>query len=332
MIKLIVLGLISGLFFSTTYILNEQMSHDGGHWFWSASLRYVFMFMMLSVLIVVQQGSKTLTSLIQIFKDHMLFWCITGGIGFGLFYAGICFAGDHASGWVVASTFMFTVVASLFVLSAFGQQFDKRVIGVSLMIFIGVLLVNLNEALHSANTNASFLTTLCYGALPALVAAFCYPIGNQLVWQASHNAKNHKKNAKSHASHTNNKIQSFIPTIDTHLLDNAFNKIWLMTLGTLPFWLLLAVMTQPYPPTHAQAMNTFLVALCSGVIATSIFLYARQLADSPKAVAGVDATQASEVVFSLLGGMVLFGTALPSIIGLIGIILIVLGLVLFAKQ
>lgn len=54
------------------------------------------------------------------------FWCITGSIGFGVFYTGICYAGDHVAGWVVAATFMFTVVTSLLVLLAFGQRFDKN--------------------------------------------------------------------------------------------------------------------------------------------------------------------------------------------------------------
>jgi hypothetical protein len=43
MIKLILLGILAGAFFSTTFILNEVMNLEGGHWVWSASLRYVFM-------------------------------------------------------------------------------------------------------------------------------------------------------------------------------------------------------------------------------------------------------------------------------------------------
>ena len=43
MVRLILLGLLSGAFFSSTFVLNELMSAAGGHWFWSASLRYVFM-------------------------------------------------------------------------------------------------------------------------------------------------------------------------------------------------------------------------------------------------------------------------------------------------
>lgn len=346
MLKLIVLGLIAGIFFSSTFVLNELMSDAGGHWYWSASLRYLFMFILLSIYIASRYGTARLVELADIFSNYWQFWCITGGIGFGLFYAGICYAGDHASGWVVASTFMFTVVASLFVLAAFGQRFHKRVVAFAVMIFVGVVFVNLSEATHAkqlaetsqhiANTDQTIpplLNSIIYGALPALVAAFSYPFGNQLVWQASQNAKQQNSPLNDTNVHnlSHNVLQRNIPTIDTMLLNNAFNKIWLMTLGSFPLWLLLGVTLRPPLPSNSQVFNTFLVALLSGVIATGIFLYAREQANTSQEVAGVDATQASEVIFALIGGMLLLGTPLPSLIGIFGIVLIVFGLVLFAR-
>lgn len=348
MLRLILLGLIAGIFFSSTFVLNELMSSSGGHWYWSASLRYVFMFMLLSVYIASKHGKARLVELSSIFTSYWQFWCITGGIGFGLFYAGICYAGDHASGWVVASTFMFTVVASLFVLAAFGQRFNKRVIAFAVMIFVGVVFVNISEAAHAKQlaTQHSLLHSIIYGAVPALIAAFSYPFGNQLVWQASQNAKQNnsnivdKTNADDYSTQPNkpiekslpdNFLQRSIPTIDTMLLNNAFNKIWLMTLGSFPLWLILGVTLRPPLPSNSQVFNTFLVALLSGIIATGVFLYAREQAKNSQEVAGVDATQASEVIFALIGGMLLLGTPLPSMIGILGIVLIVFGLVLFAR-
>ena len=352
MIKLILLGLVAGAFFSSTFVLNELMSVAGGHWYWSASLRYVFMLILLSAIITLQHGIQRIGELWQVFRHYWQFWCVTGGIGFGLFYAGICYAADHASGWVVASTFMFTVVASLFVLYAFGRRFDRQVIIYAVMIFIGVVCANISEAMHTSVVNPpasvglganNLLHVLLFGALPALIAAFSYPIGNQLVWQASHNAaQRHNTPVTTSGSSLSSSAslvtswQRHIPTIDTELLgngvNNAFNKVWLMTLGSLPFWLILGVLIRPDLPSITQAFNTFLVALCSGVIATSLFLYARGQADSTQEVAGVDATQASEVIFALIGGVLLLGTPLPSLLGWIGIGLIVLGLVLFAVR
>ena len=391
MVKLILLGLLAGAFFSSTFILNELMSNAGGHWFWSASLRYVFMWLIITVLISIQHGFGRIKALTAIFQQHWGFWCITGSIGFGVFYTGICYAGDHVAGWVVAATFMFTVVTSLLVLLAFGQRFDKKFIIYALLVFIGVVLVNVSEGLRAsalANIDsAPMAEMLLYGALPALIAAFSYPIGNQLVWQVSHNSRKHNSRKdeaerqqareankpnreQSHHEDTNQPLISEaydlsattsnaahssialnnssaitvkqtsalqnliarIPAIETTLLQNAFNKVWLMTLGSLPFWVVLGVLVHPELPATTQVFNTLLVALLAGVAATSIFLYAREQAVTSSEVAGVDSTQASEVIFALIGGILLLNNAIPSAMGLVGIGLIILGLILFAKD
>jgi drug/metabolite transporter (DMT)-like permease len=362
MVKLILLGLLAGAFFSSTFILNEMMSSAGGHWFWSASLRYLFMWLIITVIIVMQHGFGRIKELSAIFFQHWRFWCITGSIGFGVFYTGICYAGDHVAGWVVAATFMFTVVTSLLVLVAFGQRFDKKFIIYALLVFIGVVMVNVSEGLHASALadTVPMADMLLYGALPALIAAFSYPIGNQLVWQVSHNSRKHsaeqqqaRDNLQSNEADTHtqriiteapvltidrqaaSRLQNLIariPAIETTLLQNAFNKIWLMTLGSLPFWLLLGLVIRPEQPATTQVFNTLLVAVLAGVAATSIFLYAREKAVTSSEVAGVDSTQASEVIFALIGGMLLLNNVLPSTLGLVGIGLIILGLILFAKD
>ncbi|MDA5133359.1 multidrug resistance efflux transporter family protein [Psychrobacter sp. ANT_H3] len=392
MVKLILLGLLAGAFFSSTFILNELMSNAGGHWFWSASLRYIFMWLIITAIIILQHGFGRIQALTTIFRQHWGFWCLTGSIGFGLFYTGICYAGDHVAGWVVAATFMFTVVTSLIVLMAFGQRFDKKFIIYAFLVFIGVVLVNVSEGLRASALadidSAPMAEMLLYGALPALIAAFSYPIGNQLVWQVSHNSRKHNSrkhseklqpareaNSKLHNNKNHNvdanqaliseaynlsdalnsaadnsmtlktnptieakpastlqNLIARIPAIETTLLQNAFNKIWLMTLGSLPFWVILGVLIHPEPPATTQIFNTLLVALLAGVAATSIFLYAREQAVTSSEVAGVDSTQASEVIFALIGGILLLNNTLPSALGLVGIGLIMLGLILFAKD
>lgn len=59
-----------------------------------------------------------------------------------------------------------------------------------------MVLVNVSEGLRASDvadmaSSASMTDMLLYGALPALVAAFSYPIGNQLVWQVSYNSRKH---------------------------------------------------------------------------------------------------------------------------------------------
>jgi len=342
MVKLILLGLLAGALFSSTFILNELMSGAGGHWFWSASLRYVFMWLLLTLIISVQHGFGRIKALATIFRDHWAFWCISGTIGFGLFYTGICYAGDHAAGWVVAATFMFTVVTSLLVLVAFGQRFAKKFIAYALIVFVGVAMVNISEGLRATtaiDAAAPMSQMLIFGALPALIAAFCYPIGNQLVWQVSYNSRSSRKLTSDDANTEPLQPKSMlerliakVPAIDTDLLQNAFNKVWLMTLGSMPFWLILGIIVRPDAPSGSQMFNTLLVALLAGVGATSIFFFARERAVTSSEVAGVDSTQASEVIFALIGGIILLNNALPSAMGLVGVGLIIIGLILFAKN
>ena len=45
------LGLLAAFFFSFTFILNSQMNISGGSWIWSASLRYLFMFPILFIIV-----------------------------------------------------------------------------------------------------------------------------------------------------------------------------------------------------------------------------------------------------------------------------------------
>jgi len=173
------------------------------------------------------------------------------------------------------------------------------------VIFIGVLFVNVE---HAALTS---IREVLLSALPVLGAAFAYPIGNQLVWESRKG--NHPR--LSHITHP--------------ILDNAFARVLLLTLGSLPFWAGLLLVISPPAPSVDQFISTALVALLSGVIATTLFLYARHLAHKPYEVSAVDATQSLEVVFSLMGEIIFLGAALPGTIGIAGIILTVLGLVAY---
>ncbi len=112
-------------------------------------------------------------------------------------------------------------------------------------------------------------------------------------------------------------------------MNNVFNKVLLMTLGSFPLWVGLVLIIQPPGPSQSQILNTALVALFSGVFATSIFLFARHLASNANELAGVDATQSSEVVFALLGGVVFLGSKAPNMEAIIGLVLILVGLVFF---
>lgn len=304
MAVLFALGLLSGLFFSSTFVLNRLMSLEGGHWIWSACLRYVFTVLFLLMVIRLFQGRKTVYDLLKLFRAHWLFWTIAGSIGCGCFYALLCFSADYAPAWVIAATWQLTIIASLFVLMLFGRVFPKRVWFFSTMVVVGVGLINTSHII------TFHFIEFAKGAFPVLLAAFCYPFGNQLVWESKHGHKH-------------------FPKIDSPLLDNAFNKVLLLSLGSLPFWLLLVVFITPPPPSLAQVLNTSLVAILSGLVATTLFLLARHRAHRPSELAAVDATQSSEVIFALIGEMLILGTAYPTMQAWVGMVLVFSGLGFF---
>ena len=100
-----------------------------------------------------------------------------------------------------------------------------------------------------------------------------------------------------------------------------------MTMGSIPFWILLLLISMPPPLLKSQIINTGIVAISSGIIATSIFYQARNSTKSPYAISAVDATQSGEIVLSLLGEILLLKGALPELTGSIGIMIIVVGIV-----
>jgi len=304
MIRLILLGLLSSAFFSATFILNRSMSVSGGHWFWSASLRFVHMLFLLVILISINKGVAYLKDVIKLFIKNFKFWLLAGSIGFGVFYSLLCYAADHAPGWVVAGTWQFTVIATPLVLVLFKQKVPRYGVFFSVLIFVGILLIQ-----FYGRENEFAVRHVAYGVIPVIFAALAYPTGNQLL------------NFAKHGNH------SQIPHIDSPVLKDALTCVLLMTMGSIPFWVLLLIMVAPSPPLKDQFINTGIVAISSGIIATSIFYKARNASKSPYVISAVDATQSGEVVFSLAGEILFLHGAFPNLTGGIGILIILVGIV-----
>ncbi|ADO75078.1 uncharacterized protein STAUR_7322 [Stigmatella aurantiaca DW4/3-1] len=93
----------------------------------------------------------------------------------------------------------------------------------------------------------------------------------------------------------------------------------LLVLGSVPFWVGLHALVRPPAPTSSQVLQTLMVALSSGVIATTLFLRARNAAQDAYSIAAIDATQAGEVVFALAGEVLLLGMPLPPQEALMGV-------------
>ena len=302
---LLIIGLLAALFFSATFLINRAISLDGGHWYWSATLRFIYTLLFLSLGLTIFKGFSYFKEVLKEYISYFRFWTISGTIGFGFFYSLICYAADFSPAWVVATTWQMTILASLFVLAFFGQKLSKKIWIFTFIIFIGITLVNLS---HFDMNN---LEELFLGFLPVLIAAFSYPIGNQLVWEQK---KKRKENSK-----------------EFKIINNAFVKVFLLTLGSFPLWIVLYFFTDALTPSSGQYISVAMIALLSGVIATSLFLYARSHANTSSKLVVVDASQSGEVFFALLGEIIFLGAVFPNAIGVFGIFITIIGLIALCK-
>ena len=114
-------------------------------------------------------------------------------------------------------------------------------------------------------------------------------------------------------------------------------KMMQVTNGSLPFWILLSIygITINEIPNEQQVYQTLIVAICSGVIATVLFFMATdKVQKDEKALASVEATQSAEVLFALVGEIIILKIHLPDIYSIIGIVLVIIGMLLhsFKKE
>ncbi|MFW5489231.1 MAG: multidrug resistance efflux transporter family protein [Desulfovibrio sp.] len=313
--KQIFFGVLAALFFSSTFVLNRAMSLDGGHWVWSASLRYFWMLILLLAGFALFRPAMLRESM-RLFFRHWIFWTLAGSIGFGAFYALLTFSASYTPGWVVATTWQSTILATPLVLLLFGRPVPLRAVLLTGVVFAGVVLVNMEQS------QIRPWQDILLGALPVFAAAIAYPLGNQLVWEASQ---------KKDGANSRSGLLGRVPEIRTPAMGNAFCKVLLMSLGSVPLWGVLIAVTAPPAPSPGQLVNTFLVALLSGVAATSLFLYARNMARTAAQISAVDCTQSMEVIFSLAGETVLLNGLLPGPLGWAGLGLTMAGLMLYLR-
>ena len=295
----IFLGLIAALFFAVTFVLNRLMSTEGGGWIWSSSFRFFFMVPFLFVIVLTRKGIRPL---IQVMKQDIGSWILWSTIGFGIFYAPLTFSALYAPSWIVASTWQVTIIAGVLMaplLSKNKKVISGKAMGFSLIILIGIAIMQIKQA-TTVGTKEIIL-----GVVPVLIAAFAYPLGNRKMMAI-----------------TNGQLDAFQRTLG-------------MTIASLPFWIILGtigVFTVELPQP-AQLTQTLIVALSSGVIATSIFFKATDLAHKDhRQLASVEATQSGEVFFALIGELLILGGHLPDVYSMIGIGFVILGMILHSLK
>lgn len=290
--RAILLGVVASLFFATTFVLNRAMELSGGSWLYSASLRYLFMVPFLLVIVGMRRGLQPLW---EEMKANPWQWGGWSFVGFGLFYAPLCFAAIYSPGWLIAGTWQVTIIAGSLLIPLFGQKIPYKGLFMSLLILAGVGLMQLHEAASVG------MKEVLLGIGSIVVAAFAYPLGNRKMMAM-----------------TKGRI-------------DAYQRVLGMTLASLPFWVLLAIIgfVTEGAPSSGQTLQSLLVALSSGIVATVLFFQATDLAKgNAQQLAVVEATQAGEVVFAVMLEMMILSAPLPGLWSNVGMLLVIFGMVL----
>ena len=296
--KALVLGIISSVFFSVTYVVNSAMAQSGGDWLWSASLRYLLMFPILLVL----TGKSGWKRVFGELKRAPLGWLLWSGVGFTAFYAPLTFASAYGPSWMVAGVFQLTMLAGALETPLFRgadgsrQKIPTKLFPAFVVIILGVFALHAEQMRNDPDVGKALLF-----AIPVLISAFAYPLGNR-------------------------KTMALCQTELT-----AMERVLAMTAASLPFWLILSAiaLTRSGLPPAGQLTKALAVAVFSGVAATGLFFHATNLVRTePQRLALVESTQCGEAIFSLLGGILFLRDPLPGVFGWVGLALIVGGMLI----
>ena len=216
----------------------------------------------------------------------------------------MAYAADSGPSWLVAGSFQFTVIAGMLCAPFLYRDARRKVPlaawGVGLLILAGVMLMQLAHA-DGGLDRAGWIALAC-----VLGSAILYPLGNRLLLL--------------HLERTGEGL-------------DATQRVFGMTLASQPLWWLVAAyaFSRAGAPPASQVWMAGGVALSAGVIATILFFKATGLVrDNPTALAAAEAMQAAELIFASVLGVLFLHEAWPQGGALVGGLMIVAGIVLFA--
>jgi drug/metabolite transporter (DMT)-like permease len=302
--KAVLVGIISSLFFSATFIMNRSMSLEGTSWAWTASLRFI---LALPFLLLIVAFRKNLGQLFREMAKNPFQWLLWGTLGGVGFYSLLSFAAVYGPSWLTSGTWQITILAGallspLFFVTVPTTNGSKRVrqaipfksLRLSVIILIGVILMQVNQAGHIS------VKEFLVGFIPVVIAAFLYPLGNRKMMELCQER------------------------IDT------FQRTLGMVISSLPVAIIFGMYGTATVglPTGSQFFQALLLALFSGVIASILFFLATDMAKNNMGLlAAVESTQSGAMIFSVLGEVILLNGAFPKGLSFIGMILVIIGMI-----
>jgi drug/metabolite transporter (DMT)-like permease len=297
-ITAVALALASALFFTATYVLNRAMASAGGHWAWSAALRYFLTLPMLALVLPWQGGFAPVR---RALLAHPWTWLAWSGIGFTLFCVCLTWAAAFAPAWLVAGTFQLTVIAGMLLAPLLYRDQRARLPRAALA--LGCVIVFGIAIMQGAHFHGQLDRDAWLALAAVTVSAFLYPLGNRAILL--------------HLERTGEDL-------------NATQRVFGMTLASQPFWCLVAAYagSAAGAPAPAQVLLAAGVALFAGTIATILFFQATGMVrNDPAALGATEAMQAAELLFASALGVAFLGESAPRGWSAFGAVLVVAGIV-----
>ncbi len=299
--RAIVMGLVAAAVFSVTFVLNRKMADGGGHWAWSTALRFLMMMPILCGVIGYRRKWGALRTTLAHSPGRWILW---GTVGSGIFYATLAAAGSLSPAWVVAGTWPVAIVIGVllapFLYRDHRRRIERRALFHSLIVMAGVAL------LQSGQATGGDLKPVLAGLALVLVSATAHPIGNR---------------------------KSMLLQEEVGIPADAYVRLVALILGSLPFLAGLCLwgyLASGFPPA-SQLVQSAIIAACGAVATPLFYAAADSVGRDAGALAAVEATQATEMIFTLLLEAMILGVGAPGIMGAAGMVVILYGIILHAR-
>lgn len=299
-LKGIIWGIIASFFLSSTFLINSLIAESGGHWAWTANLRTFFLIPILALVLLI---NKKLRPLLQAIASKPMIFIKWGLTGFGILYTSVALASLYAPGWMIAATFQINILAGIFlapfIYKDHRRKIPKQAVLLSVLILVGVLVMQFEKTASSGTSSGIVISFVL-----VVIGAIVWPLGNR----------------------------KLMVVLEEHNLQlNAVQRVLGMSIGSIPLLIVLAIIgyTQSGLPPISQCQASLYSALFSGFLGGAAFYHATQMVHkNPITIAAIEATQALEIIFTLLGEMILLGTSFPGTYGQIGMLIVFTGLIL----
>ncbi|MDJ1502796.1 multidrug resistance efflux transporter family protein [Xanthocytophaga agilis] len=298
-VKAMIWGVVASFFLSSTFIINSLLAGSGGYWAWTAALRSLFLIPILGLVVFFAKQLQPLLTAIRQYPFIFIKW---GTIGFGVLYTLLAVASLWSPGWMVAATFQINILAGMllapFIYPDHRRHIPRKALLLSVFIIFGVFVMQFDK-MGELNSAGSVLLSFFIVLLGAVV----WPLGNR-------------------------KLLVDLEQKGLHL--NALQRVLGMSIGCLPLLILISVIgfANAGLPSLTQCQASFYSALFSGFLGGVSFYQATQIVNkNPVALATIEATQVFEILFTLLGEMVLKGTPFPGFYGQMGLFIVLSGMV-----